>query len=207
MSSIRIPPEDIIAAQSATLTTSSMLYAPKIIYIDELGKNDIECSIHTLPKPLKREFDHVFGNTYLMGQKQGDVPMEGMQLLAIPTNQRSREDLVKIGDHIEFEKDRLLNVFMQFGASLCEKLRSYGFWADYIDPCSGLPMLTRHCNKVYSEVDGMEVLLGYRAYNAGFCKILLHPKWGSAVYPATIFAFAPSNLVQKILEEYRPAAL
>ena len=88
----------------------------------------------------RREFDHVFGNNYLMGQKQEDVPMEGMQLLAIPTNQRAREDLVNIGDHIECEKDRLLNVFMQFGASLCEKLRSYGFWADYIDPCSGLPV-------------------------------------------------------------------
>ena len=86
-----------------------------------------------------------------MGQKQGDVPMEGMQLLAIPTNQRSREDLVKIGDHIEFEKDRLLNVFMQFGASLCEKLRSYGFWADYIDPCSGLPVRFFHtCTTLFT---------------------------------------------------------
>ena len=26
--------------------------------------------------------------------------------------------------------------------------------------------------------------------NAGFCKILLHPVWGSAVYPATIFVVA-----------------
>jgi hypothetical protein len=33
-----------------------------------------------------------------------------MELLAIPTNQKAREDLVAIGDHIEKEKDRLLNV-------------------------------------------------------------------------------------------------
>jgi hypothetical protein len=32
------------------------------------------------------------------------------ELLAIPTNQQAREDLVAIGDPIEFEKDRLLNV-------------------------------------------------------------------------------------------------
>mmetsp|Transcript_6089 Transcript_6089/g.9262 ORF Transcript_6089/g.9262 Transcript_6089/m.9262 type:complete len:97 (-) Transcript_6089:81-371(-) len=85
------------------------------------------------------------------------------------------------------------------------KLRNMGHWADYIDPCSGLPMLTLHCNKVYSEVDGMECLLNYKAHNAGFCKILLHPRWGSAVYPATIFARAPPQVVIDLLSTY-PAA-
>ena len=63
-------------------------------------------------------------------------------------------------------------------------------------------MLTKNCNKVYSEVDGMECLLNYKAHNAGFCKILTHPKWGSAVYPATIFAHAPKELVMQLLESY-----
>jgi hypothetical protein len=40
---------------------------------------------------------------------------------------------------------------MEFGDELCKRIRSLGFWADYIDPCSGLPMLTKDCNKVYSE--------------------------------------------------------
>jgi hypothetical protein len=92
---------------------------------------------------------------------------------------------------------------MDFAADVCEKIRSRGFWADYIDPCSGLPMLTPNLNtKVYSEVDGMEVLLGYRAYSAGFCKILVHPQWGSAVYPATIFCYAPRELTSKLLKSY-----
>jgi hypothetical protein len=51
----------------------------------------------------------------------------------------------------------------------------------------------------------MECLLGYRAYNAGFCKILTHPKWGSAVYPATIFAYAPSDQAIALANSY-PAA-
>ena len=73
------------------------------------------------------------------------------EVFAIPTNQKAREDLVAVGDHIELEKDRLLNSFMDFARILCERIRSLGFWSDYIDPCSGLPMLTRNCNKVYSE--------------------------------------------------------
>ena len=89
--------------------------------------------------------------------------------------------------------------FLEFGEEVCGKIVAAGYWADYIDPCSGLPMLTKSCNKVYSEVDGMECLLNYRAYNAGFCKVLTHPKWGSAVYPATIFCYAPRQVVAEIL--------
>ena len=60
-------------------------------------------------------------------------------------------------------------------------------------------MISLNCNKVYSEVDGMECLLNYKSYNAGFCKILTHPKWGSAVYPATIFAYAPPDVVRDVI--------
>jgi len=124
------------------------------------------------------------------------------EILAIPTNQCAREDLVAVGDKIEAEKDRLLNVCMAFARNICDKIRRAGYWADFIDPCSGLPMLTLDCNKGYSEVDGMECCLQYKSYSAGFCKILLHPRWGSAVYPATIFACAPRTLVKSCLDEY-----
>ena len=63
-------------------------------------------------------------------------------------------------------------------------------------------MLTHDCNKVYSEVDGMECLLNYKSYNAGFCKILTHPTWGSSVYPATIFTHCPPNVAMEIVNSY-----
>jgi hypothetical protein len=109
--------------------------------------------------------------------------------------QHSREDLVKIGENIETEKDRLLENFMEFAKILCQLIISKGHFADYIDPCSGLAMITREANKVYSEVDGAQQLLGYGVHNAGCCKILLHPKWGSSVYPASIFTTAPRDVM------------
>jgi hypothetical protein len=45
-------------------------------------------------------------------------------------------------------------------------------------------------------------MLNYKAYNAGFCKILTHPVWGSSVYPATIFTHCPANLAAEILSSY-----
>jgi len=205
---------------SPATQTASTLVPPRLLSRTPNSTDSIEVSLHTLPKQLLREFRHVFRDEYLNCSPDHSVGAEGsgamdtgssgggggnLALLALPTNQRAREDLVAVGDHIEVEKDRLLNVFMEFGADICQKIRSHGYWADYIDPCSGLPMLTLNCNKVYSEVDGMECLLNYRAYNAGFCKILTHPRWGSAVYPATIFAYCPAEVAREVLGSYADA--
>ena len=69
-----------------------------------------------------REFGHVFNDQYLrfndddehatmaVGRTNDNESSSGLRLLAIPTNQRAREDLVAVGEHIEEEKDRLLNV-------------------------------------------------------------------------------------------------
>lgn len=223
-----------MTADHPAFDTSSTLLPPRLVRAVQSTDDDLECSLHYLPKPLMREFGHVFNDEYLkfttaeLSTSSGDT---SLRLMAIPTNQRAREDLVAVGDHIEQEKDRLLNVvsiffnwtqqydsiqfllkylfsiatyltrqFISFGKHICEQIRLQGYWADYIDPCSGLPMISLNCNKVYSEVDGMECLLNYKSYNAGFCKILTHPKWGSAVYPATIFAHAPVDVVKRLIE-------
>jgi hypothetical protein len=36
------------------------------------------------------------------------------------------------------------------------------------------------------------------------CKILLHPQWGGAVYPATLFTDAPFTIVEEILKNLYP---
>lgn len=82
---------------------------------------------------------------------------------------------------------------MTLAQVLCDELIVEGHWADYIDPCSGLPvrplkpsdeqcmyapflqdlsdrmndeiqsqMINQDGNKVFSEVDSAEQLLGYR---------------------------------------------
>jgi hypothetical protein len=49
----------------------------------------------------RRELEHVFG-----GSEYGYMD----DMLVIPTCQHARHDLVQMGDEIEAEKDRLLNV-------------------------------------------------------------------------------------------------
>jgi len=81
--------------------------------------NPLECSIHILPKQLLREFRHVFRDECKNMQNNDSAPIRSETdqtpiLLAIPTNQMARHDLVAIGDHIEAEKDRLLNVVSEY---------------------------------------------------------------------------------------------
>ena len=61
-------------------------------------------------------------------------------LLVVPTCQRATLDLVNIGDAVEAEKDALLERFFAFARHVCGALQAQGHWADYIDPCSGLPV-------------------------------------------------------------------
>jgi hypothetical protein len=84
-------------------------------------------SVHLIFSPLQpllREFHHVFPEENLT------LPAdEACEFLAIPTNQHAVEDLVAIGDKIEQEKDRCLNVFMEFANDFCRKLQNAGYWA------------------------------------------------------------------------------
>ena len=151
---------------------------------------EMEVSAHMCRSPFINEAKTVLPNNDLAN------------LICIPTMQHAREELVKIGDEIETEKDRLLENFMEFAKTLCDLLSKKGYFADYIDPCSGLAMITRDANKVYSEVDGAQQLLGYAVQNAGCCKVLLHPAWNSAVYPASIFTTAPPEAITiELLEQ------
>jgi hypothetical protein len=47
---------------------------------------------------------------------------------------------VNVGDAVDTEKDALLERFFAFARHACAALRDQGHWADYIDPCSGLPV-------------------------------------------------------------------
>jgi len=154
------------------------------------GSSEMEIHLCKSTKLLQRELNHIFPEI-----------KNTESTLIITTNQHSSLDLVKLGPEVDQEKDRCLEFFMAFAKELCGLLRDAGYWADYIDPCSGLPMLTPNTTKCYSEVEGMQSLLRYKTMNAGTCKVMLHPQWGSSVYPASAFTDAPQDIVSNMLKK------
>jgi hypothetical protein len=67
-------------------------------------------------------------------------------------------------------------------------------------PPPGPQMMHKETQATYSEVEGLALLLGYRTANAGCCKVILHPKWGSYVYPATLIARAPAEALKAAIK-------
>lgn len=95
--------------------------------------NEIEYSIHEIPRLLKRDVALVFKG----------IDLEGA--VAVPTSQHAVVDLVNWGPDAAAEKDLLLERFAGWANAVCDQLIAVGHWADYIDPCSGLPVRTPHC--------------------------------------------------------------
>ena len=40
-----------------------------------------------------------------------------------------------------------------------------------------------------------------RKRSAKRMQVLIHPRWGTSVYPATLFTKAPINVLKKVIEE------
>lgn len=149
----------------------------------------MEVHVHRCPRAIQDELDAVFP------EKRGGFK----EAILITTAQQAGMDLVRTGVVVDVEKDRLLEQFVKFARAVAADLTTAGHWADYIDPCSGMPGLSRAGSSIFSEVDCFEMLLHYTVSNTGCCKVIHHPVWGSAVYPASIVALAPLYDVESAL--------
>lgn len=58
-----------------------------------------------------------------------------------------------------------------------------------------LQMLADGRGAVFSEVDCFASMLRFPVADAGGCRIVLHPSWGSRFYPATMFTTAPLDVL------------
>eukprot|EP00039_Didymoeca_costata_P013840 m.216756 g.216756 ORF g.216756 m.216756 type:complete len:491 (+) comp15881_c0_seq9:1318-2790(+) len=153
----------------------------------------LEYSVHNVLPRMKQDLKAVFP----------EIDID--KLLIIPTFQSCNCDLVAIGVEAESEKDRLLKSFVEFGKKVCGLLREKQHWADLTDPCSGYPVIGERGSGLYPDVNGSWMLLRYDLIETGCCKLISHPKWGTKVYPATMFTTAPLDVVQSVMETFKDA--
>ena len=150
-------------------------------------RHGFEATVFAAPKSLRGELSVTLAGALA---PSGPLARELTGLLLVPCCQRARLDLLGMGGAVAAEKDRCLAVFVRWAAGVRARLAAAGRWCDWADPCSGLPAHTPS-SAPYPEVDTMEVLLRYRVDAAGACRVLLHPRWAGAVYPATLWSDAP----------------
>ncbi|HEY9799034.1 MAG TPA: methylmalonic aciduria and homocystinuria type D protein [Leptolyngbyaceae cyanobacterium] len=109
--------------------------------------------------------------------------------------QQSQYPLVISTAEIEREKEHLREKFMRFGCDLAFNLRDRGYLADLIDPRTGYPLLSRPGEIPHNDTAVVKALLNYPVLKNKCC-VLVHPTWGTAVYPSIFISAAPPMIVE-----------
>lgn len=126
-------------------------------------------------------------------------------LVLVPVLQRAAVPLEAFGDAQAAEKDLLQARFFAWAAEVRDALAAAGgFWADATDPATGAALFGDQA-ALYSDVPPIARLMRYPTHDAGGCTILLHPQWKSAIYPASLFTTAPTDILLEVLKRVNMA--
>jgi hypothetical protein len=97
----------------------------------------------------------------------------------------------------EMQKHLLRDRFLQTGSAIARELHAQGQDADLFDPKTGLPVLSK-AGRSMDDVAVVSACLGYGTMEINGCAILLHPEWGTAVYPAVLVSSAVPTVVERV---------
>ncbi|XP_062861829.1 metabolism of cobalamin associated Db [Trichomycterus rosablanca] len=155
-------------------------------YFDQ---SQVECAIQSCPELLKRDFASVFP----------EAPSSSMMVLTV--TQRTKNDMTAWSEEVDQEREELLAKFIAGAKEICHALHTEGFWADFIDPSSGLAFFGTYTNNTLFETDERYRHLGFQIEDLGCCKVIRHSLWGTHAFVGTVFTSAPPNsLVMKKLQ-------
>ena len=113
--------------------------------------------------------------------------------------QQSRYELVEKTPEVEQEKERLREKFLRFGFDVAFNLRDRNYPSNLIDPRTGYPLLSRPGEILHDDTAVVQALLGFPIMR-NKCRVLEHPRWGTAVYPSTLLTSAPPKIIKPVLK-------
>ncbi len=115
--------------------------------------------------------------------------------------QPAQLELMQITPETDAQKQQLRQRFLEFGLKIIYKLRQLGHLADLFDPRTGQPLLSQAGTLRLDDVAVVRSTLGYSTTQFGNCCSILHPDWGSAVYPSILISSAESSQVELAISE------
>eukprot|EP00744_Colponema_vietnamica_P010095 GILI01014294.1.p1 GENE.GILI01014294.1~~GILI01014294.1.p1 ORF type:complete len:226 (-),score=20.98 GILI01014294.1:250-927(-) len=103
------------------------------------------------------------------------------------------ESLIGFSGVAQEFKDHSRDRFIGFMNEVQRRLVPEGWWVDYADPATGLPVLTRGSSAVYCESDAIEQLLSMELMHVNGCRMVIHPIFGEQVYPASAVVYGGTS--------------
>lgn len=99
------------------------------------------------------------------------------------------------------QKQILRQQFLAFGDRVVQQLRLREFLAELFDPCTGLPLYSPAGQFCLDDVAVASACLGYGKLQHNGCRVMVHPVWGSSVYPSTLLSSAPPEEMEQVMRE------
>jgi hypothetical protein len=112
---------------------------------------------------------------------------------------QARYEMLDNSDVVEAEKQVLREQFIRYGFDVAFNLRDSGYFTDLVDPRTGYPILSRPGEFPHDDTAVVKALLGYPIIK-NKCRVVLHPSWGTAVYPGTLISEAPPVMIEWMLK-------
>ncbi len=88
--------------------------------------------------------------------------------------------------------------FLQWGQAIAEGVQQLGYTCDLFDPKTGFPLLSSPGSLGLDDVAGVRACLHYPTLEVSGCWVMIHPDWGTGVYPSVILASAPPEVIDRV---------
>ena len=152
---------------------------------------EVDVCVNECPKQAKDEVQSLFANKNL------PWPMT-----AVTISLHTKNDMVAWSQAVADERDLLTAQFIASAIELCSALHTEGYFADFIDPSSGRPFLSKeYTSSTLFETNPIQRHFGVKIKDLGCCKVVEHAVWGTKVFVGTLFTNAPkdSSIVKQMM--------
>ncbi|MBW4540519.1 MAG: methylmalonic aciduria and homocystinuria type D protein [Myxacorys chilensis ATA2-1-KO14] len=124
------------------------------------------------------------------------APVRSIIVILQPANL----ELTHCTPEAEHCKHQLRQRFLEIGLKIIQHLKQLGYLADGFDPQTGLPLTSQAGRMRLDDVAVVRSSLGYSTTQLGACSTVVHPLWGSAVYPSILMSSADTKLVESAVK-------
>lgn len=143
----------------------------------------LEVTPHEAPVLLRKQMMDLFP----------DKTLRDGALTVVTLAIRTQCDMSAWSEEMEVEREKLTDHTVITAKEICGRLKDEGYWADFIDPCSGTPHYSGHSATTMFETDEKYRLLGFRIEDLGCCKVISHNRFGRNVFVGCVVTNAPCN--------------
>ncbi|KAJ8965411.1 hypothetical protein NQ314_004163 [Rhamnusium bicolor] len=129
--------------------------------IGDSSHGSMLCRVQTCPTVLRKTVSELF--PYRIVEDNSELSVITITL---------KPNIKRMRTNKELETEKMAQTFLIAAKNICDKLRNSGYWADFINPFSGLPYFTPSSLSELYETDEKFRCLDFQIFEIKDCKVI-----------------------------------